>query len=114
MSNTSSKDYPGNVTRLLEKYPDKVPIILERSTNTDNEVPELPNKKFLVPRELQVAQFLYTIRKRVKLDPSRAIYLFFGNGIPAATSTMGQVYDECHNRNDGILHGTYTSECTFG
>lgn len=112
MSNTSSNiEY---VIRLLEKYPDKVPIILERSTNGDNEVQELPNKKFLVPRELQVAQFLYTIRKRVKLDPSRAIYLFFGNGIPAATLTMGQVYDEFHNRKDGILHGTYTSECTFG
>lgn len=103
-----------NVTRLLTKYPDKVPVILERSTMGNNMVPELPNKKFLVPRDLQVAQFLYTIRKRVQLEPTQAMYLFFGNVMPAATLTMGQVYDQYHNPADQLLHGTYASECTFG
>lgn len=102
-----------NVSRLLEKYPDKVPIILSRGNGTN--VPDLPKKKYLVPKDLTVAQFIYTIRKQVKLDPSQAIYLFFGkNNLPSASLTIGHVYELYRDTNDGALYGTYTSECTFG
>lgn len=103
-----------NVNRLIEKYPDKVPIVLERAKDTDKSLPDLPNKKFLVPRDLSVAQFIYTIRKRVNLDPNRAIYLFFNNTLPSSAVTMNEVYEMFKNKEDGVLYGTYASECTFG
>jgi GABA(A) receptor-associated protein len=99
--------------KLLQKYPDKIPIVLERGPGKDD-MPNLPNSKFLVPRDLTVAQFIYTIRKRVELPPAKAIYLFFGNVLPSSALTVGQVYEQYHNPKDLVLHGTYTSECTFG
>lgn len=103
-----------SVERLLSKYPDKVPIILERGDDK-NTIPDVPNKKFLVPRDITVGQFIHTIRRRIQLDSTKAIYLFFGkNQLPCASQLMGQVYEQFKNQSDGILYGVYTSECTFG
>lgn len=112
MNSSTSVSLASNAARLLEKYPDKVPIVLERSAQSN--VPELPNRKFLVPRELSVSQFLYTIRKRIQLDSSQAIYLFFGNTLPSSSETMGEVFERHRHPTDHVLYGTYSGECTFG
>lgn len=103
-----------NIQRLIAKYPDKVPIVIERAKGADKSLPDLPNKKFLVPRDLTIAQFLYTIRKRIELEPSRAIYLFFDNTLPSSSITLNELYEKYKNKDDDVLYGSYTSECTFG
>jgi GABA(A) receptor-associated protein len=35
-----------------------------------------------VPADLTVGQFIYVIRKRVKLDPDKAIFIFVNDTIP--------------------------------
>jgi len=40
------------VQKVCQKYPDRSPVIVERVSRTD--LPELDNKKFLVPRDLTV------------------------------------------------------------
>lgn len=101
-----------SAAKLLDKYPDKVPIILQKHDKCT--LPDLPNRKFLVPRDLSVAQFIYTIRKRIQLPPSQAIYLFFGNALPTSSETMGAMWEKFRNADDRVLYGTYTAECTFG
>lgn len=39
-------------------------------------------KKYLVPADLTVGQFHYVIRKRIKLAPEKALFLFCSNSIP--------------------------------
>ena len=35
--------------RILSKYPDRVPVIVERNLRAKNSLPEIEKKKFLVP-----------------------------------------------------------------
>eukprot|EP00494_Astrolonche_serrata_P022400 UN22657 len=38
--------------------------------------------RFLVPADLTVGQFVYVIRKRIKLQPEQAIFLFVNTTVP--------------------------------
>ena len=55
--------------RILDKYPDRVPIICEKAT-THRLVPDLDNKKYLVHSDLTVGHLMFVIRKRMKIQPS--------------------------------------------
>lgn len=38
--------------------------------------------RYLVPGDLTVGQFVYVIRKRIKLTPEKAIFIFVNNVLP--------------------------------
>ena len=38
--------------------------------------------RYLVPSDLSVGQFVYVIRKRIKLPPEKAVFLFVNNALP--------------------------------
>ena len=52
--------------RINIKYKDRVPIIVEVNSSCEQSI-VLDKYKYLVPLDLTVSQFLYVIRKRVKL-----------------------------------------------
>lgn len=97
--------------RIKEKYPDRIPIICERAEGST--LPEIDKKKFLVPCDLSVGQFVYVIRKRIQLTAEQAIFIFVNNTIPPTANIMSEVY-ETHKDDDGFLYVTYTGENTFG
>jgi len=39
-------------------------------------------RRYLVPADLTVGQFVYVIRKRIKLSSEKAIFIFVKNGLP--------------------------------
>lgn len=98
-------------TRILQKYPDRIPIICERSLRSD--IPEIEKKKYLVPGDLTVGQFIFIIRKRVDLPPERAIFLFVNGTIPPTAVLMSVIYSENRDK-DGFLYIQYSGENTFG
>lgn len=97
--------------KILQKYPDRVPIIVEKFPGSD--IPEIDKKKYLVPSDLTVGQFVYVVRKRIKLLPEQAIYLFVNNTLPPTSSLISQVYKE-HKDADNFLYFLYSGESTFG
>jgi GABA(A) receptor-associated protein len=97
--------------RIREKYPDRIPIICEKINRTD--IPEIDKEKYLVPNDLTIGQFMYVIRKRIKLPAEAAIYLFVGGSIPPTSSLISDVY-ESFKDSDGFLYVTYSKENTFG
>lgn len=97
--------------RIRKKYPDRIPVIVEKSKNTD--INCIDKNKYLVPKDLTVGQFVYVIRKRIKLSPDQAIFLFIDNTLPPSDSLMSQIYKE-HVDKDGFLYVLYTGESTFG
>lgn len=97
--------------RIRKKYSDRIPVICERANKTD--VPDIDKKKYLVPSDLTVGQFVYVIRKRIELPPEKAIFLFVNNMLPPTASLMGAIYEE-HKDEDGFLYITYSGENTFG
>ena len=73
--------------RINTKYKDRVPIIVEVNSSCDQSL-VLDKCKYLVPLDLTVSQFLYVIRKRVKLTPEIALFIFFNNSLPASSETL--------------------------
>lgn len=47
-------------------------------------------------------QFVYVIRKRIKLSPEKAIFIFVDEVLPPTAALMSAIYDE-HKDEDGFL-----------
>merc|ERR1712039_311320 len=97
--------------RIREKYPDRIPVIVEKAGRSD--IPDIDKKKYLVPGDLTAGQFVYVIRKRIKLSPEKAIFIFVNNILPPTAALMSSIYEE-HKDEDGFLYIVYSGENTFG
>ena len=100
-------------TRVINKYPDRIPIIVERSKKADNSCPLIDKNKYLVPRDLTVGQFIYVIRKRLQFPSEKAIFLFINNQIAPSSKMMGEIYEK-NRETDYFLYCSYSYENTFG
>ncbi len=87
--------------RIRAKYPDRVPVICEKADRTD--IPDIDKKKYLVPADLTVGQFHYVIRKRIKLAPEKALFLFCSNSIPPNGKCESSVMCVCVSRGRCIM-----------
>ena len=96
--------------RIVIKYPERVPIICERFTTN---VPEVDRKKYLCPRDLSLANFIYVIRKRMTLNSEKALYLFVNNKMIPCSKLLGTIYEQ-EKDEDGFLYINYGGESTFG
>lgn len=104
-----------DINKLIEKFPDKVPIIFNPSTQKTKKIDK---QKFLVPRNLIMSELIYIIRKRIKLDPSESIFMFVedknnNKHIVSTNMIVSQAYEN-YKKQDNILYVTYANENTFG
>ena len=67
----------------------------------------------MCPGDLSLANFMYVIRKRMKLEPEKAIYLFINEKLCPTSALLSQIYDE-NKDEDGFLYIKYDGESTFG
>ena len=79
-------------------------MICEKVEKSD--IPTIDKKKYLVPSDLTVGQFCYVIRKRIKLAPEKAIFIFVNEVLPPTAALMSSIYEE-HKDDDGFLYITY-------
>ena len=98
--------------RIREKFPGRVPVIVERAIK-DKMLPLIDKQKFLVPPELTLGQFIFVVRKRITLSSDKALFVFVGNSLPTTGSLMRELYVR-HCDSDGFLYMTYCGENTFG
>ena len=99
-------------SRLKEKHPDKIPIILEKAG--DVSLPSIDKQKFLMQSNVTIGQFLYIIRSKIKLDASQSLFLFIDNShIPTTSISIGEVFEK-YGDQDGFLYMTYSAQQTFG
>lgn len=99
------------VARIRQKYPDRIPMIVECVKGS--EIPVIDKTKFLVPEDLTVGQFVYVVRRRIKLNPEKAIFIFFQNVLPPTAALVSSIYDD-YKDEDGFLYCLYSGENTFG
>ncbi|KAI3819185.1 hypothetical protein L1987_13010 [Smallanthus sonchifolius] len=57
---------------IIARYPDRLPVVVERYTKTD--LPEMEKKKYLVPRDMLVAGFI-CLKERLCSYSCRTRYL---------------------------------------
>lgn len=98
-------------SRIRSKYPDRIPVICERAAGSD--IDDIDKKKYLVPADLTVGQFIYVVRKRIKLRSEKSLFLFVNGKIPPSSKLMSMIYDE-NKDDDGFLYIVYSGENTFG
>jgi GABA(A) receptor-associated protein len=99
--------------RVMEKYPGRIPVLVHKNPNSTN-TPEIDKHKYLVPMELTIGQLMFVIRKRLKLHPEKALFLFVDNEVACNSHLISSVYDRSQNNADGFLHVIYSCENTFG
>lgn len=97
--------------RIKGKYPNSIPIIVEKAKNSS--IKDLNKRKYLVPNNFTVGQFIYIIRKRIKLSPEQAIFVFVNNSLLPTSALMSQVYKE-NKEKDEFMYISYQGESTFG
>jgi GABA(A) receptor-associated protein len=97
---------------ILEKYPDRVPLIIQPS-KTDRDAYPIDKSKYITPRDLSLLQLQQIIRKRIHFPAEKAMFMFINNKIFPITSIIGPVYD-ANKDTDGFLYVTYCQESTFG
>lgn len=99
---------------IIEKYPSRIPLIVEKLENkNDTIIPEIDKNKYLVPEDLTVGQLIYVVKKRIKMSPEKAIFIFCENKLLNSNLTMKQVYADNKDK-DGFLYIIYSGESTFG
>ena len=98
-------------SRILKKHPDRIPIIVCKAKGC--ELPDIDKQKYLVDKDMNMREFLYVIRKRIKLDKSESIFLIINNKLCSSNDIISQIYKNEKNE-DGFLYIIYSSENTFG
>jgi GABA(A) receptor-associated protein len=96
---------------ILEKYPDRVPVYVNKKENSD--IDDISKHKYLVPNDMTMGQFIYVLRKRIKMDSKKALFVFVNNMIVCNSELMGEVYNK-NKDEDGFLYMIYSGENTFG
>lgn len=96
---------------LRDKYPSKIPVICEVGKKS---ALELDKNRYLVPSDITLGQFQFTIRNRIpNLDPADALYMFINNSLVPMTALMSAIYEE-KKEIDGFLYIVINTESTFG
>lgn len=113
---TSLEDRINESNRVLSKYPDRIPIIIEC---TNSELFKLIKKrKFLVPRDIIVLTLIQIIRDKICVESSKSIIMFHENKLLCGQSDLGAMYDSyMHEKKydgDKFLYITLAYESTFG
>ncbi|KAG7796854.1 hypothetical protein KL944_004955 [Ogataea haglerorum] len=98
-------------SRIRGKFLDRIPVICEKVEESD--IPEIDKRKYLVPSDLTVGQFVYVIRKRIQLPSEKAIFIFVNDILPPTASLMSTIYEQ-YKDEDGFLYILYSGENTFG
>lgn len=99
-------------TSVLEKHPNRIPIIVERDSKCKS-IPLIDRCKYLVPQDFSIAQLLYVVRKRIKIKPEVALFFFVNNELVTTSSLLSEIYDK-HKDDDLFLYIIYTGSNTFG
>lgn len=110
------EEYPlekrqADAARVRDTWPDRIPVIVEKAEKSN--IPDIDKKRFLMPSDQTVGQLVYMIRKRIKVGPEEAIFVFVKNVLPPTAALISDVYED-HKDEDGYLYFTYSGENTFG
>ena len=105
----SHEDKEKQYKKIHNKYKSHIPIVVLNDADIDIE-----KNKFLVNGDITVGQFMFTIRKRVKLNGEEALFLFLEDeSTPPNSELMSVIYAK-HKSKCGFLIMNLKKEAVFG
>lgn len=100
-------------SRVLQMYPERVPVICERRASCTT-LPNVDKIKYLVPRDITIGQFVHVLRTRLCIPSTQALFLLTDSGyVPPLSQQLRLLYSSCGDE-DGFLYLCYAGENTFG
>jgi GABA(A) receptor-associated protein len=108
--------------RVRLQYPARLPCIVTRSAARSarsllggggSDLPALDKYKYLVPDDFTVGQLIYVIRKRMRVPPETAVFVYVGAVLPSSTTVISELYSTAKDV-DGFLYLTFAGESAFG
>ena len=99
------------IIKILKRYPNKVPLYVEKGKSS--KLKDLPKKKYLLPSNMTLGDFMIYIRKQIKLSPNEALFLFINGKLEVNSLKISEIYHREKDENC-ILHIIYDTENTFG
>ena len=114
IESTSFEDRKRKFNSLSLKYPDKTPVILEKSIR-DKYLPKMDKTKLLVAHEMTVSNVIQLLKKNLKINEHTSIYIMVSNKniMVSGSQTITTIYQE-HKNEDGFLYLEYCTENVFG
>jgi GABA(A) receptor-associated protein len=120
------KKYYSN--NLLYKYPDRIPLIIEKNENII-----LENYKYLLPKNINMSQFISIIRTKMNIASKQALFTFVKSSSTESYNSSKESYNSStesyvlipmnesieniyniHKNEDGFLYIKFGIENTFG
>jgi len=119
--NFSLTDRIAESKKILCKYPNHIPVIVE----CDDNVPKLKKYKYLVPDDVPASQIIVSIRKNMNVDSATAIFIFADDIMICPSMLMRSLYEQYLTRKsakvknqdemlDRFFYIYVTFENTFG
>lgn len=100
--------------KMLEKYPDKVPVIciIDKKLTKSPDVKSY--YKYIIPKNITISSMSYILRNKIKISHSEAITVFSEkNTFFTGTMDIMTVYHH-HANQDKFLYLTIKAENAFG
>lgn len=97
-------------SRILSKYPERIPVICQRANNN---IKDLDKKKYLIPEDLRMIDFLMVVRRRLQLPAHQSLFVFVNDKLINGSEMMKVIYNS-EKDEDGFLYIMYGGESTFG
>lgn len=97
-------------SRILSKYPERIPVICERANNN---IKDLDKKKYLIPNDLKMIDFLMVVRRRLNLPAHQSLFVFVNDKLINGSELLSKIY-HTEKDEDGFLYVMYGGESTFG
>ena len=99
---------------LLLKFPDKIPVILEKS-KVDKYLPKINKSKLLVSHEMTIANIIKLLKSNLKINENISLYIVVANKnvMVSGSQSIDSIYNE-HRNDDGFLYLEYCTENVFG
>ena len=88
-----------------------VPTIIEPHGAS---APPLDKEKYLLPADLTCAQLIYVVRKRLRMLPSEALFLFCHSTMIHGAMPIRDLHFRFACQEDGFLYVCYSLENAFG
>jgi len=101
--------------KIMNKHPFMFPVILSVSNDSLFRSIDLPNPdkfKYLVPN-ISMSQFIFVVRRKLRLKEHVAIYFMIKNVVPLGSELISTIYEK-YKDEDGFLYITVTPESFFG
>ena len=100
-----------NGWRIRERFPQRIPVIVYPRNNT---IKQIDKQKYLVPEDITFGQFVYIVRKRLKLADTEALFLFTEKNTIPPSSELFSVIDHKYRSSAGYVVVYYSFESVFG